>query len=110
MLPLAKASTGLIGTISSNTLESGGAEIFLACKPSTEIVKPRPGSIMLAKNNPIATAIALVTMKTKMVLAAIEPIRAAEPKPAEPAIRVARTKGTTTIRINRMNNVPKGCK
>lgn len=44
MLPLAKASIGLIGTISRRTLERGGAAAALAFRPSTEIVKPVPGS------------------------------------------------------------------
>ena len=102
MLPLAKASIGLIGTISRRTLERAGAAAALAFRPSTEIVKPVPGSMIFATIKPIVTAIAVVTAKKRIVLTAILPILLALPKPAEPAIKVATTNGTTTMRIKRI--------
>ena len=64
----------------------------------------------LATIRPIVTAIAVVIAKKRIVLTAILPILLASPKPAEPAIKVATTNGTTTMRIKRMNSWPSGCR
>ena len=108
MLPLDMASIGLIGTISRSVVVRLGAVTALATSESVERSRPMPGRIQLAKRMPKRTDNAVVMAYTSSTLPATRPSLEVSAIPAQPAIIVAMTRGTTTMRIKRMKSCPRG--
>ena len=106
-LPLARAATGLVGTIASRVSTTEGISLVLAVASAT-ISTPLPGWNTRPKIRPSETATAVVNRYQKIALRPMRPILAGSFSEVTPTTSDRKISGTTSILMKLMNRVPTG--